>query len=115
MYLEMNKMNRFLIAVTAFLLIAVSVQAGDVERRSKKRCVSPSAAGAFLEGSGTISVEFGKIHVKNASSGKVVIRYHWIPGLKAVPALPVKRLEVEGDPVGFIEINNGNVRDFALQ
>jgi|GEM_PF-5290969 len=76
------------------------------DRRPSKR---------FIRGSGRISPDFGSIRINNASPNGIVIRYHWIPGLKTVPTLPVKPFPVASDPIGFIEVQNGEITDFYIK
>lgn len=69
----------------------------------------------FIKGSGNITANFGAIHVQGASPGGIIIRYHWISGLKTVPVLPIRSFPVPGDPIGFIEVLNGDVKDFYIK
>lgn len=77
-----------------------------VDRRPSQR---------FVKGDGHIKADFGRIDIQDSTPDGVIIRYHWIPGLKTVPDLPIRLFPVSGDPIGFIEIQNGNIRDFHIQ
>ena len=68
----------------------------------------------FIKGSGTITSKLNKIKIKNASQGEVVIKYHWLETLSALPAVPMERYEIEGSPIGFIKIINDKIQDIDI-
>ena len=68
----------------------------------------------FLRGSGRTVADYNRIKVSGASKGSVVLKYHWFEALKTVPPLKIERYPIEGDPVGFIKVENGGVRDFTI-
>ncbi len=68
----------------------------------------------FLQGSGSLAAKLNQIDVVGSSQGGVVIKYHWLEGLATDPVLPIREYRVEGLPIGFIEIDNGSVRDFKI-
>lgn len=68
----------------------------------------------FLKGSGKTKAEYNKISVTQASPGEVVIKYHWLSTLKTKPPLKIERFDLLDDPIGFIRIYNGEVRDFEI-
>lgn len=68
----------------------------------------------FLRGSGEIEAEPNRLKVSGASSGEVVIKYHWLETLAVSPSLPIKKFQAGDDPVGFIKISNGNVKEFEI-
>jgi len=62
----------------------------------------------FLRGTGKISADFNQIILQDleATSGEVIIKYHWFPGLRTEPPLPVKEERIPESPFGFIKIEN---------
>jgi hypothetical protein len=69
----------------------------------------------FLEGSGEVEAGLDHIRVRGASPGRVAIKFHWLEGMRTTPPLPLRRREVPRSPVGFIEVENGEVRDFVIE
>ena len=71
-------------------------------------------ADEFLVGSGDVSAQMNRLTVRDASAGRVVLKYHWLPTLRSDPPLPMRAYAVLDDPVGFIEVDNGAVQDFVI-
>jgi len=68
----------------------------------------------FERGSGKLTARQNTITVGDASVGGVVLKYHWLDHWRTEPELPVRKFAIPGDPVGFIEIDNGTCTDFVL-
>ncbi|KPJ58140.1 MAG: hypothetical protein AMS15_09100, partial [Planctomycetes bacterium DG_23] len=68
----------------------------------------------FLKGSGKTKADYNKIVVTEASPGEVVLKYHWLQTLRTKPPLKIEAYPVPDDPIGFIKIYNGEVRDFEI-
>ena len=66
----------------------------------------PSPPGYFLEGTGRVSAGFNRIRLSGLAtgSGRVVVSYHWVDGLRSTPPARLTRVDVPGDPVGFIGV-----------
>jgi hypothetical protein len=100
----------------------VTERAPDVrEHRFERAPVHPICAfevarahGWLLEGSGEVEAGLDRIAVRGASPGHVVLPFHWLGTLAVDPPLPLVRRKVEYSPVGFIEVDNGTVRDFVV-
>jgi len=62
----------------------------------------------FLKGKGTISSDYNRIDLTNvqAQDGEIIIAYHWMKKLRAVPDAIIEPVHLAGDPVGFIKIKN---------
>jgi hypothetical protein len=69
---------------------------------------------AFLKGTGSVRVEYGAIHVTNASRGELVLKYHWAPFLTAEPPQEIVPQTVLDDPVPFIRLPANSVSDFVI-
>lgn len=70
--------------------------------------------GFFLKGSGKVASSYNKISVRGASRGPVVLKYHWFENLRVKPDMKIEPFSVADDPVGFIKVYNGSVRDFDI-
>jgi len=67
----------------------------------------------FLQGSGTITADYNKITVTNASKGEIVIKYNFFDELKVDHDLKISRYEIPGS-FGFIKILNNNATKFKV-
>jgi hypothetical protein len=69
---------------------------------------APAPPGFFLEGTGRSRADFNRIRLSGlaTATGRVVVSYHWVEGLKSIPPAELRRVQVPGDPVGFIGILN---------
>lgn len=67
----------------------------------------------FLQGSGTITADYNKITVTNASRGEIVIKYNFFDELKVDHDLKISRYEILGS-FGFIKILNNNATEFKV-
>ncbi len=68
----------------------------------------------FMQGSGRVQATYNTVRVQDASPGEVVLKYHWLSSLKTDPPLQLEPFPVLSDPVGFIRVRNGDVRDFVI-
>ena len=68
----------------------------------------------FLVGSGKLTSELNKITIQNAGSNETVIKYHWLETLAVKPELPLEKYEIDKSPIGFIKVDNGDIRDFVI-
>jgi hypothetical protein len=69
-----------------------------------ERSTSP---GYFMSGRGRVvssSVNYLEIEAEPAPA--IVLKYHWVPGLRSYPAASVERLAIPGDPAPFIVVRN---------
>jgi len=67
----------------------------------------------FLQGSGTITADYNKITVTNASKEEIVIKYNFFDELKVDHDLKISRYEIPGS-FGFIKILNNNATEFKV-
>jgi hypothetical protein len=68
----------------------------------------------LIVGDARVVATFDRIEVRSATPGRVVLPYHWMKGLVTRPELPVAPRQVWRDPVPFVEVSNGSVRDFDV-
>jgi hypothetical protein len=62
----------------------------------------------FLEGEGKVEARLGELILSDvrpsAPDDAVVLKYHWIEGMRAEPPLVLEPVQREGDPIPFIRI-----------
>ncbi|MEI6125629.1 MAG: hypothetical protein WCQ99_03660 [Pseudomonadota bacterium] len=68
-----------------------------------------------LKGSGNVHADYNRIEVSGAhpEDGEIILAYHWMKQLRAIPDAAVERVFLGGDPIGFIKIKNPP-QSFAL-
>jgi hypothetical protein len=71
--------------------------------------------GRLVEGRGEVSADFNVIRVRNASAGGVTLPYHWMRGARTEPPLPVTPTPQWRDPIPFLHVDNGDVKDFDIR
>jgi hypothetical protein len=69
----------------------------------------------FVEGGGEARASLDRIDVRHAAGDRVVLKYHWMPGLRTEPPLPVEESRQPGAAVGFIAIRPGSTADFTIR
>jgi hypothetical protein len=72
------------------------------------------AASWVLEGEAQVTARPNAIEVRDASPGRVVLKYHWYPGFCSDPPLPVGPYEAPELAAPFIAVENGGQREFVL-
>jgi hypothetical protein len=72
--------------------------------------VSAYQPNAFIEGSGTVKSAPDQIVIENASPGRIVLKYHWLPSLRATPGVQLRPVRTNGDPVPLILLENSAPR-----
>ncbi len=68
----------------------------------------------LLEGSGRAEAKLDRIDVHDAVGERIVLKYHWVPGLRTVPAIGLEEARQPGAPVGFIAARPHGERDFTI-
>lgn len=69
----------------------------------------------LLAGTGTVRARPNAIEVADASAGGVVLKYHWYPGMRSDPPLPVRPYDTPDLAAPFIAVDNGDVRAFTIR
>lgn len=67
-----------------------------------------------LGGTGRVEARVGHIRVSGADQPVTLLKFHWCEGLQSTPPLPVGPRRIEGAELPFIEIRNGDIRDFTI-
>ncbi len=60
----------------------------------------------LVEGKGTVEATYNRIRVEEFQGKDAVLKYHWMEGLRTRPQLPLERIMLMDDPIGFIRIPN---------
>ncbi|MCX8043847.1 MAG: hypothetical protein N3B18_06960, partial [Desulfobacterota bacterium] len=62
----------------------------------------------FIKGSGKLRAEYNRIELTDVhpEDGEVIISYHWMKKLRAIPETTLEPVSLGGDPIGFIKIKN---------
>ena len=69
---------------------------------------------AFLKGTGHLRAEHGRLVIRDASEGELLIGYHWEPFLRADPPQALGPQRVGDDPIPFIRVPWNTHRDFVI-
>jgi hypothetical protein len=71
--------------------------------------------GRCFAGSADVAADYGMIRVQKAQTPRLVLKYHYYPTLKARPSsVTIGPLLILDDPVPFIQVKNGQCRDFEI-
>jgi hypothetical protein len=62
--------------------------------------------GWFFEGTGKLRMDYDELVLTDVSPGFLIIKCHWMKGLRTSPALPISPIYLLDDPVPFIQIDN---------
>jgi hypothetical protein len=60
----------------------------------------------FLQGHGVVAAKRDLLSITQASSGRIVLKYHWIPTLRASDGINLSAFQVPGASAPFIAIDN---------
>ncbi|HWH76029.1 MAG TPA: hypothetical protein VNT76_01610, partial [Candidatus Binatus sp.] len=60
----------------------------------------------FVEGQGRVSAGFNRLELSELKGNTVVLKYHWIDGLRAEPATKLEPVKLADDPIPFIKLIN---------
>jgi hypothetical protein len=63
--------------------------------------------GDTIVGEAKVRAEPGRLYVREMSGGldgSIVLRYHFVPSLRARPPIPIEPTFEEGDPVPFVRL-----------
>lgn len=68
-----------------------------------------------LTGTGTVESAPNELRLTGLSSGKVVLKYHYLSTLRAEPHVALSKETVLGDPVGFVSFENPGHREITIR
>jgi hypothetical protein len=62
--------------------------------------------GWFLSGSGRVEAGLNRLECTGVSGAEVVLKYHWLEGLRSEPDVRIEPVRLLDDPIPFIKIIN---------
>ncbi len=80
-------------------LVSVDRRIGPVHLMKVNRPLS-----WFIRGGGNVHVALGRVTVTNAIDGELILKYHWVEGLKGIPEVKMAPVKMQDDPIPFIRI-----------
>jgi hypothetical protein len=58
----------------------------------------------FVEGEGQVQASANRLELSNLKGSQIVLKYHWVEGLFATPAVKLMPIELADDPIPFIKL-----------
>jgi hypothetical protein len=58
----------------------------------------------FVQGQGKIKARLNRLELTELAGNPVIVKYHWIAGLKSEPAAKIEPVKLADDPIPFIKI-----------
>jgi hypothetical protein len=58
----------------------------------------------FIEGQGKVKTSLNRIELTEVKGKVIVLKYHWLAGLKSEPAANIESVKLADDPIPFIKI-----------
>ncbi len=58
----------------------------------------------FVTGSGDVRATFNRLELSHLTAGEIVLKYHWVDGLSALPATKIEPVMIADDPIPFIKL-----------
>jgi len=68
----------------------------------------------LIEGEGIVHASLDRIEVHAARGRRLVLKYHWLPNLRAVPPLRIEEAPQPGAVVGFIAVYPEGQDEFSI-
>jgi hypothetical protein len=60
--------------------------------------------GWLLQGDGKVEAALGRLKVSEVKGREIILKYHWVEGLKGVPPAKISSVTMLDDPIPFIKI-----------
>jgi len=60
--------------------------------------------GWFVAGEGKVAAGFNRLELSDLQGKEIVLKYHWIDGLRAAPPVKIAPAKLAGDPIPFIKL-----------
>jgi hypothetical protein len=60
----------------------------------------------FQVGEGSVKAGYNRLELSGLKGNEVVLKYHWVDGLRAVPPTRIEPVQVADDPIPFIKLVN---------
>jgi hypothetical protein len=60
----------------------------------------------FVEGEGKVNAGFNRLELSDLKGKDVILKFHWVNGLTAVPPVKIEPVNMADDPIPFIKLIN---------
>ncbi|HYA28491.1 MAG TPA: hypothetical protein VEI95_06700, partial [Acidobacteriota bacterium] len=60
----------------------------------------------FVEGEGKLNAKLNRLEITDIKGREVILKYHWVAGLRSIPAAKIEPVKLDDDPLPFIKILN---------
>lgn len=58
----------------------------------------------FIQGEGKVKAGFNRLELSDLKGDEVILKYHWVEGLSALPATNIEPVMIADDPIPFIKL-----------
>jgi hypothetical protein len=58
----------------------------------------------FLQGDGRVGAALGRLKLSDVKGEEIILKYHWVEGLRGEPAVKMTPVKMYDDPIPFIKI-----------
>jgi hypothetical protein len=58
----------------------------------------------FVEGQGKVKAQFNRLVLAELTGNPIILKYHWVAGLKSEPAVKIEPAHLADDPIPFMKI-----------
>jgi hypothetical protein len=58
----------------------------------------------FVEGEGKVDASAGRLELSDLKGREIVLKYHWVQGLNALPPVQIVPIQLGDDPIAFIKL-----------
>src|SRR6266404_940492 len=60
----------------------------------------------FVEGGGKVNAGFNRLELSDLKGKEIILKYHWVDGLHAIPPTQIEAVIMADDPIPFIKLVN---------
>jgi hypothetical protein len=60
----------------------------------------------FMQGEGKVKAGFNRLELSDLKGDEIILKYHWIEGLTALPPTTIEPVKIADDPIPFIKLIN---------
>jgi len=60
----------------------------------------------FVEGEGKVNAGFNRLELSDLKGKEIILKYHWVDGLRAIPPAQIEAVIMADDPIPFIKLIN---------
>jgi hypothetical protein len=58
----------------------------------------------FVQGEGKINARLNRIEASSVWGDELILKYHWVKGLRSAPELKIVPVKIGDDPIPFIKV-----------